>query len=100
MKRYRLSPLAELDLEEIWLYVAQDNGVGAADRLIEEITKRFVLLATHPDAGRLRDDIAADVRSFPVKNHIIYYRASEHGILVSRVLHGKRDQAAILGPKA
>ena len=70
MNRYRLAPVAELDLEEIWLYVAQDSGVDAADRLIEEITKRFALLATHPDAGRLRDDIAAGVRSFPVKNHI------------------------------
>ena len=99
MSRYRLAPLADLDLEEIWLYVAQDSGVNAADRLIDEITERFGLLATHPDAGRLRDDIAAGVRSFPVKNHIIYYRASAHGILVSRVLHGKRDQAAVLGPK-
>ena len=34
MNRYRLSPLAELDLEEIWLYVAQDRGVASADRLI------------------------------------------------------------------
>ena len=56
VKRYRLSPLAEFDLEEIWLYVAQDNGVGAADRLIDQITRRFALLATHPDAGRSRDD--------------------------------------------
>ena len=51
MNRYCLAPVAELDLEEIWLYVAQDSGVGAADRVIEGITKRFVLLATHPDAG-------------------------------------------------
>ena len=100
MKRYRLSPLAEFDLEEIWLYVAQDNGVRAADRLIDEITRRFALLATHPDAGRSRDDIAAGVRSFPVKNHIIYYRTHTQGILVARVLHGKRDQAALLSSKA
>jgi len=58
------------------------------------------LLAAHPSAGRLRDDIASDVRSFPVKTYIIYYRTSEDGILVSRVLHGKRDQAAVLDLKA
>ena len=99
MKRYRLSPLAELDLEEIWLYVAQDRGVAVADRLIEEIVLRFGLLATHPDAERARDDIASGLRSFPVKSYIIYYRTGEPGILVSRVLHGKRDREGVLDPK-
>ena len=100
MNRFRLSPLAELDLEETWLYVAQDSGVDRADRLIDQIARRCALLAAHPGAGRLRDDIASDVRSFPVKTYIIYYRTSESGILVSRVLHGKRDQAAVLDLKA
>ena len=100
MKRCRLSPLAELDLEEIWLYVAQDSGIDTADRLIEEITKRFALLATHPDAGRLREDIAAGVRSFPVKNYLVYYKTHTQGIMFARVLHGKRDQAAVLDSKA
>ncbi len=37
---------------------------------------------------------------FPVKSYVIYYRTSEQGVLVSRVLHGKRDQEAVLDPKA
>ena len=100
MNRYRLSPLAELDLEEIWLYVAQDRGVASADRLIDEIARRLWLLATHPDAGRARDDIAPGLRSFPVKSYVLYYRTSDQGVLVARVLHGKRDQEAVLDPKA
>ena len=59
MKRYRLSPVAQLDLEEIWLYVAQDSGVALADRLVHEIARGLDLLAAHPDAGRARDEIAA-----------------------------------------
>ena len=59
MNRYRLSALAELDLDEIWLYVAQDSSVARADRLIDEIVRRFGLLAAHPEAGRARDDIAS-----------------------------------------
>ena len=47
----------------------------------------------------MRDDIAAGLRCFPVKRYIIYYQSGEHGILVSRVLHGKRDQEGVLDPK-
>ena len=100
MKRYRLSSLAELDLEEIWLYVARDSGVALADRFIHVIARGLDLLAAHPDAGRARDEIASGLRSFPVKSYVIYYRTSEQGVLVSRVLHGKRDQEAVLDPKA
>lgn len=96
MNRYRLSPLAELDLDEIWLYVAQDRSVDVASRLVDDITERFVLLASHPEAGRLREEITAGLRSFPVKNHIIYYRPEPGHILIARVLHGSRDQATVL----
>lgn len=93
MNTFRLSPLAQRDLDEAWLYVALDGGVSRADRLIDQITRRFALLAQYPDAGRLRDDIAAGTRSFAVKNYLIYYRPFETGVLIARVLHGKRDQS-------
>jgi plasmid stabilization system protein ParE len=32
---YRLSALAEQDLEEIWSYVAEDASPATADRLID-----------------------------------------------------------------
>jgi plasmid stabilization system protein ParE len=38
---YRLSALAEQDLEEIWSYVAGDAGPITADRLIDAIIDRF-----------------------------------------------------------
>jgi plasmid stabilization system protein ParE len=46
--RYRLSPLAEQDLGEIWSYVADDAGVERADRLIDAVVDR-----SSPD-GRFR----------------------------------------------
>lgn len=92
MTRFRLSTLAEADLEEIWLYVAQDRTVEVANRLIDDIMDRIVLLASHPKAGRLRTELAAGLRSFPVRNHVIYYRPGQGHILIARVLHGSRDQ--------
>ena len=37
---YRLSALAERDLEEIWSYVAEDASPATADRLIDSIIDR------------------------------------------------------------
>ncbi|MGH8550579.1 MAG: type II toxin-antitoxin system RelE/ParE family toxin [Blastocatellia bacterium] len=47
---------AEEDLIEIWIYIAQDNP-GAADRVLDEVEERFLVLADHPLMGRLRPDM-------------------------------------------
>lgn len=90
---YRLSSLAEQDLDEIWLHVAEDASPSTADRLIDDIIDRFNLLAEQPRMGRLRPEFGEGVRSFTVENHVIYYR-HESEVLIARVLHGRRDQAA------
>jgi toxin ParE1/3/4 len=90
---YRLSVLAEQDLEEIWIYVAEDASPATADRLIDAIVDRFDLLTEQPDIGRLRPEFGAGVRSFVVESFVIYYRHDED-ILIARVLHGRRDQLA------
>ena len=91
--RYRLSSLAERDLEEILSYVAEDASPATADRLIDAIIDRFELLLEQPRMGRLRPEFGAGVRSFTVENHVIYYRHDED-VVIARVLHGRRDQAA------
>ena len=90
---YRLSALAERDLEEIWSYVAEDASPTTADRLIDAIIDRFELLAEQPRMGRLRPEFGEGVRSFTVENHVIYCRYADD-VLVARVLHGRRDQTA------
>ncbi|MFN2446649.1 MAG: type II toxin-antitoxin system RelE/ParE family toxin [Vicinamibacterales bacterium] len=45
---YRLSALAERDLDEIWTYVAEDASPTIADRFIDDIIDRFDLLAEQP----------------------------------------------------
>lgn len=55
---YRLSDLAERDLDEIWAYVAEDASPTTADRLIDAIMDRFELLAAQPRIGRLRPESA------------------------------------------
>lgn len=90
---YRLSALAEQDLEDIWLYVAEDASPTTADRLIDVIVDRFHLLAEQPAIGHLRPEFRAGVRSFVVESYVIYYR-HDGDVVIARVLHGRRDQAA------
>jgi toxin ParE1/3/4 len=90
---YRLSRLAERDLDEIWSYVAGDASLETADRLIDAMVERFELLSEQPRMGRLRPEFGSGVRSFTVENHVIYYR-HDGDILIARILHGRRDQAA------
>ena len=91
---YRLSPVAEQDLEKIWSYVAADSSAHRADRLVDAIVDRFDMLSEHPRMGRLRPEFGPGVRSFAVENHVIYYRQEERDVLIARVLHGSRDQTA------
>ena len=90
---YRLSPLAERDLDEIWSYVAEGASPETADRLIDVIVERFELLSEQPRIGRLRPEIGEGVRSFIVESYVIYYRHNDD-VLIARALHGRRDQAA------
>ena len=52
---HRLAPDGEADLQDTWFYVARESGsVEVADRLIDSITTRFLLLAHNPHLGRRR----------------------------------------------
>lgn len=84
------------DLDGIWDYIASDNP-AAADRVLDELNERFVLLSKNPEVGE-RQPLLADgtYRRFTCRNYVIYYRPLEHGIVLVRVLHGARDHETLL----
>jgi len=90
MKQFRVSDVARSDLDEIWLYIAQDN-LDAADKFIRAIVSRFPKLAAMPLIGRQREELSPKLRSFPVARYVIFYRPIENGVEIVRVLHGARD---------
>ena len=50
---HRVAQEAAADLEDLWLYVANNSrSTEAANRLIDALTARFLLLASFPQAGR------------------------------------------------
>jgi toxin ParE1/3/4 len=97
---HRRTPQADSDLDGIWFYTAFNSGsIESADRLVDSITGRFFLLATHPNIGRARDaDLRPGLRSFPVGGYVIIYRIEDADVLILRVLRGSRNIEALLGP--
>jgi toxin ParE1/3/4 len=90
MARIRRTARAELDLEEIWFFIAQDDP-AAADRLLDTFEEKLRLLAGNPQMGPARPDIAPELRYLPVGNYLFLYRLIDGGIELVRVVHGARD---------
>jgi plasmid stabilization system protein ParE len=57
MPDIRRTPQAEEDLIDLRLYIAQDKP-GAADRQLDEIEDKFLLLAANPQLGPARPNNA------------------------------------------
>jgi toxin ParE1/3/4 len=85
------APEAEGDLSGIVDYIARDNPVAARNWL-RKMRDTCDSLATHPATGELRQGFGVPgCRSWSMGNYVIFFRAIEGGIEVSRVIHGSRD---------
>ena len=90
MLRVSKTRLAEQDLDDIWFHIAFDD-VEAADRVLDEIAHACGLLAQHKQMGRERPELALNLRSFPVRRFVLFYRPIAGGIELVRVLDGARN---------
>lgn len=95
MTGYELTQRAHCDLEEIDDYLSRRNPKAAREFIIRVI-EVFVLLAQHPEAGRRRPELKVGVRSFPLRNHIVYYRIAAQCVQILRIGHAARDASALL----
>lgn len=96
---YRLSPAAQTDLDDVWLYIAQDNP-QAADRFLDTLEEKLAMLTTHPNVGRKCDELGPGLQRFPVSAYVVFYRFQAEHMEIVRVLHGARDIESILDPAA
>ena len=83
-------PLAELDLLNIWDYIADDSP-DRADDFLDQVESKLMTLAQNSGLGRKRSELLSDLRSFPIGNYVVFYQQIEGGIDVIRLLHGSRD---------
>lgn len=90
MNHFRISKLAEKDLEDIWIYLAQQSEI-LADQKIAQILDKFPMLAQFPNMGRQREELKIGLRSFPVKPYIIFYTQDSEILEIVRIFHQSRD---------
>ena len=76
MDPFRLTEDAIVDVDGIWLYLLEKDGVETADRIVTDLFKGFFKLADIPNAGHRRPDLTSR--------------------RVLGVLHGKRNVSRIL----
>ena len=89
-----LTPSANADLGEIWMFIAVDNP-AQADDFIDLIDEKFQNLSRQPGLGRRREELVAGLRSFPVGRYVIFYLQVQDCLRIVRILHGARDVDAV-----
>lgn len=87
---YRLTPLAEADLEEIWLYTFRKWSPEQADEYHRSIMAAIEGLASGRMIGR-PSDVREGYWKYRVGMHVIYFRCPDGHLDVIRVLHGRMD---------
>jgi toxin ParE1/3/4 len=100
-KRLYRHPKALADVEESAVYIGRDD-LDAALRFLAAVEATSKMLLDNNELGAVREFERfelAGLRSFPVVgfgNYLVFYRTTDRGIEVLRVLHGARDLGAVL----
>lgn len=95
--RYRLSPAAEADLENIWDFTAQQWSPDQAESYIRAIEERLLGVAHGRIPARSADAVRMGYLKCAAGSHMIYFRREGDEILVIRILHQAMDVEGQLG---
>jgi len=90
-----VSNAAYWDLQQIYLFIADDNQ-KLAESTIDEIRRRFETLRRFPFLGRPRSDLGEGLRQLKTKQYLTFYRVETDSIQILRILHSRMDIEAEL----
>jgi toxin ParE1/3/4 len=94
-RRALWAPRAKQDLRDIWHYFARVGSPEIADKLLIDISQTAQRASDRPLAGRPRNELADGLRSTRVHPFTLFYRVRGTRLEVIRVVHERRDFAAI-----
>jgi toxin ParE1/3/4 len=90
-----IKPTARTDLKEIRRWSEDNWGRGRTRDYFIGLKLNLEQIARNPQAGRMRPLIAPGLRSFCYKAHVVFYIERDDGISIIRVLHERRNHAAL-----
>ncbi len=101
MSEVNKRPQAIRDLIELATYIAEDS-LDISDRFLAFVEETFKKVAQMPGISKpcqFFNTTLAGVRQYAIKGfrkYIVFYRPTELGVEILRVIHGARDIEAIL----
>ena len=91
MPDYRLSRLAEADLAGIADYTIQTFGIDQARRYRDGLERCFQSLADDQLPTYSAEQHAAGLRRYTYQSHVIFFKPTDDGVFIVRVLHTRMD---------
>lgn len=93
MRRLRYLDSARADLLNILTYLATESrDIELARHFVDDLRAQCRKLALLPgQVGRARPELRADIRSFPIRGYVIFFRYVEDVLEIVDILHGHRD---------
>lgn len=89
-KTYELAPLAEDDLEDIWLYTLEQWSRAQADDYYRSLVTAFDALASGHVQGR-KVDVQPGYLKHLCGSHMIYFQDRGDRLDIIRILHQRQD---------
>jgi len=65
MAQILFTPLAVQDLQEIWLYLAENAGNETANKFFLAVKKKCETVSNFPEMGQVRHEYLLNLRNFP-----------------------------------
>ncbi len=93
MAEYRLTPKAQRDLDGVFDYTVAQWGLPQALRYTDLVEAACADLAEAPQLAQGCGHIRPGYRRRGVGQHVIYFRPTDYGIAVIRILHHRMDAA-------
>ena len=93
MRRATFLASVRADMLEILAYVAERSGsIAVAEAFVAELRAQcHKLAALDAKVGRPRPELRPDIRSFPFKGYVIFFRYHARRFEVVNILEGHRD---------
>ena len=90
---YKISKLAEIDLENIWLYTFEEWSLEQADYYYDLIMNEIEYISDNPKYGTDYNEIRKGYYRSRVKSHFIFYKINwkEETVEIVRILHQQMD---------
>ncbi len=99
MLKLVISPAAQQDLRDIYQFGLQTWGRLQSSDYLDHLKARFIALTSQPRIAVERPELAQNIRSLPVKSHVVFYRLQTNQLEIVRVLHRRQDPNRHLMPE-